>query len=284
MRKLLRANLARMRRSKVFWLEMLVLTALELSMLLDGYLYAKKIDESLSRVFSESIFQGMVLSGILFAVFCSLFMGTEYDFGTIRNKLVIGHSRTNIYLSGFVSCLGAAAVQCVVAVAVLLAVGFLVAGQPDMEAGTFFRLFTVLLFLCMAYVSVYHLFAMLITSKSHASTVNILLAFALLIFATALYSRLNEPKMMHDISYSIDGMLQIGEQMVPNPNYVSGTKRVIYQFLVDFLPGGQNIQIANAGMQAELCQHTLLSCAYSALITVGMNAVGLFLFRRKDLK
>lgn len=46
------------------------------------------------RFFAYSFF-----IGILSAIFCSLFTGTEYSDGTIRNKIVVGHSRISIYLS-----------------------------------------------------------------------------------------------------------------------------------------------------------------------------------------
>ena len=37
--------------------------------------------------------------GLFMAMFTSLFIGTEYDYGTIRNKIIVGHSRTSIYFS-----------------------------------------------------------------------------------------------------------------------------------------------------------------------------------------
>ena len=46
-----------------------------------------------------------VLFGIISAVFISIFIGTEYSDGTIRNKLIAGHSRTAIYISNLLICI-----------------------------------------------------------------------------------------------------------------------------------------------------------------------------------
>ena len=42
--------------------------------------------------------------GLVAAVFISLFVGSEYSDGTIRNKLVVGHSRMRIYLANLIVC------------------------------------------------------------------------------------------------------------------------------------------------------------------------------------
>lgn len=168
-------------------------------------------------------------------------------------------------------------------VIVVAAVGLLLCGKIEMTAGQFFQICLVLLFVCMAYVSIYNLCAMLISSRSHASTVNILLSFAMLVFAGYLVMRLNEPEMMNQIQMANDGTTMLGEK-VPNPSYLRGTVRDIYQFLFDVLPGGQSYQIANSSMQKQLLQHPALLCVYSAVITVMANMAGIFIFRRKDIK
>ena len=69
---------------------------------------------------------------------------------------------------------------------------------------------------------------------------------------------------------------------IPNPNYLTGTKRAVYQFLHDFLPSGQNMQVSVFSVQKEM--HTALMCLYAAVVTLGTNAVGMILFQRKDIK
>lgn len=282
MRKLLRADFVRVRKSKIFWVGLAVLLLLGLAFVVDGYQIAGRFERPLPEMLSECLFQNMILAGIVFAVFCSLFTGTEYDEGTIRNKLVIGQSRDSIYLSGYISSLTAAVFQIVVSVIVVTMAGVLLCGKIVMTAGQLFWSCLILLFACMAYVSIYNMCSMLISSKSHASTVNILLSFAMLALAGYLAMKLNEPEMISPIQMMNDGGVVIGEK-VPNPSYLSGTVRDIYQFLFDVLPGGQTYQIANGSMR-ELLHHPALLCAYSAAITVLANMAGLLIFRRKDIK
>lgn len=283
MRKLLRANFDRIKKSKVFWAEFILLLLFGLAILVDNYRMSFEFGVPRADVLAECLFQSVLLSGIFFAVFCSLFVGTEYDEGTIRNKLVIGCSRVSIYFSNVISILAAVVFQSAAAVGAVLAVGVVLCGKPNMETAHFFQLCAALLFLCMAYASIYNLCAMLINSKSYASTANILLAFALLFLAAFLIMKLDEPEMITQFEMTVDGMPAFGDK-TPNPNYVSGQKRAIYQFLFDFLPGGQSYQIGNSSMQVQLLKHPALSCVYSLIITLAANAAGIFLFRRKDIK
>lgn len=55
-------------------------------------------------VLDGCLFEGLPLMGLVSAIFTSLFIGSEYSDGTIRNKLVVGHSRMRIYLANLIVC------------------------------------------------------------------------------------------------------------------------------------------------------------------------------------
>ena len=65
----------------------------------------------------------------------------------------------------------------------------------------------------------------------------------------------------------------------PNPNYITGVKRDIYSFLVDFLPTGQGIRL----WQLEVT-HPIRMLVSSLFWTVAVTAGGLSAFKKKDLK
>ncbi|MDE6887640.1 MAG: ABC transporter permease [Eubacterium sp.] len=283
MHRLLCANFARMKKTKIFWIGVLVPMIFGIWFLLGAYMQARgKYEAELPRIFPEIVFQSVVFGGIVFAAFCGLFTGTEYEDGTIRNKLMVGRSRASIYMTNFISSVAAAVVQTFVAVAAVLVLGMLLIGKPELELERFLKTCVVLLFVCVSYVSLWNLFTMLISKKSYAVTINILLAFLLLFAAAYLAARLCEPEMVQGYQF-VDGVMEVGA-MEPNPHYITGMQRSVYQFLLDFLPGGQTYQIANFSMQDALLRQPIKFCAYSACIAVVSNVVGVFLFSRKDIK
>lgn len=102
----------------------------------------------------------------------------------------------------------------------------------------------------------------------------ILSAFVLLFIAIFIYSKLAQPEMYEAVSIGESNL-----EMMANPNYISGIKREIYQFFMDFLPSGQCSQIGNLEVP-----HPFRMGIYSLLIIIVSNILGIFCFRKKDLK
>ena len=98
----------------------------------------------------------------------------------------------------------------------------------------------------------------------------------LIIAGTYINARLQEPETYSSYSYSIGGENTNIEEK--NPDYLEGTQRKVYQFLYDFLPGGQVVQCAS--MEAE---NPKLLAVYSSIIFVITTAVGMVLFCKKDI-
>ena len=103
---LLSAQFARLWKTRAFWI-MIGATAI-LSLWLCGCNYSPEIQSSARPVLLEDeFFTFFQFSGFISAAFISLFLGTEYTDSTIRNKLVAGHKRRNIYFSGLIVCIAA---------------------------------------------------------------------------------------------------------------------------------------------------------------------------------
>lgn len=192
---------------------------------------------------------------ILLSLMTALFVGCEYSDGTMRNKLIVGHRRSNIYLANLIVCIVAGGLLCM---AYLL---------PH----TCFALTVV-------FSALFVLIAMLCQSKAHTVAGCILLVFALLFAGIRITATLNEPEYFQAYSYTENGVT-VSEDAERNPNYPTGTKRQIYEFLQDFTPGGQVIQLAN--MDTE---NPALFALYNGIILLAATGCGLIAFRRKDLK
>lgn len=83
--------------------------------------------------------------------------------------------------------------------------------------------------------------------------------FGLIALGSAIYNALSEPEFSSAAVMTVNGF-EIGKPL-PNPNYVSGALRSLYQFAVDALPTGQSILLANL----ELARPVLSLCASAAL-------------------
>ena len=62
----------------------------------------------------------------------------------------------------------------------------------------------------------------------------------------------------------------------PNPDYISGTERDVYEFLYDFLPSGQAYQLSLLSVS-----HMIRLPLYSALIVVITTFTGILFSKTK---
>ena len=92
MRKLFSANLSLVWISKPFWLGVVAMLCAEG---LFGLLMLRYGSAPMDII----VFISLQCIGILAAVFTSLFLGTDYGDGTIRNKIIAGHKSSSIYIA-----------------------------------------------------------------------------------------------------------------------------------------------------------------------------------------
>ena len=116
------------------------------------------------------------------------------------------------------------------------------------------------------------------SKKSTSVVICLLGVFVLLFAAVYLNGRLDAPEFITGYEMSVNG--QIVEAVPePNPDYLTGTKRAVYQFLYDLLPTGQSLQYTMLNF-TEPEKLMGLAAAVCAVFT----GAGAALFRRKDLK
>ena len=275
MRNLFSVGLFRMVRSKLFYI-LLALTALVMV-----YVYYNTYRLQLGPDFSQLdlyFFQFINANIVSAAVFCPLFLSSEYGDGALRNKLMVGRTRPQIYLANLaVNCLyGATA--CLAAVVAGLCVGVPLLGWFQ-NAGPGKILLYVLLALATTWVcaALYTFLSMVVASRGVAITLCILLAFGLILLGQYLYLALSQEEVLTALFYTDTGEMAVSEQ--PNPAYLTGFARQVYQFFYELTPGGQAYQIL--GMSA---QSPLRMLGYSGLVFVLVTGLGLAIFQKKDVK
>lgn len=247
MRKLLSANVSRLWSNKPFWLTAVIMIVAESLLCL---LFLQQGSLPMEFVLFISL-QGI---GVLTSVFYSLFLGTEYSDGTIRNKLVVGHTRSSIYLSSFITG--------IIAVSIIYLAGLLTGGVigavsnaiPATGIGQLAFAGVIGWLACISYAAIFNLIGMLSTSKAKTSVLSILTAFILVFFGLTCYS-------------------------LARPGLLSASKAAIFQFLFDFNPYGQTFQLLSVDIAS------LWKLAVYALLLISiLTGVGLYVFRKKDLK
>ena len=103
MRNLLRANFSRLWKSKALWL-----CAAGAFAFSAAFLLGLRADPEGGTTLDEAFGQVFPFLPLLYAAFLSLFLGVEYQDGTLRNKIIAGHARWKVYaaslLSGAAGC------------------------------------------------------------------------------------------------------------------------------------------------------------------------------------
>ena len=279
MNKLLAANFSRLFKNKVFWI--CCIFAFCYGVFMQTMNYLTSIASGEVPQIDDLFFSFAIWTGILLSAFISLFLGTEYSDGTIRNKLVIGHRRHDIYLSNLIVCITAGAVMCAINLVVSFAVGIPLMGGFDTGAELVFATCIGILITAAAFASICTMISMLCQNKATAAVINILLIFLLLFVSLYIRAWLEAPETVttQSVVMGENGVSSVTTEEVPNPVYLSGTARETCEFINDLLPTGQAVQFTN--MEAE---NIPLLCSYSVVITAAAGGAGTLLFTKKDIR
>lgn len=274
MNNLLHADFRRLLRDRLFWVLTAVMAIWAIILFLNHY--SDKIRYGEQASLDSMFFSFAVLTGFASAAFCSLFTGREHSDGILRNKIIIGCSRTRIYLSGFLTCAVAMLLSTFAYMAVLCVLGIPVFGLFEGDPGGLLLIFAASALLNLVHVALFHLVSMLNSSKSASAIICMALSLLLLVAASLLLQRLAQPELIQQVQM-VDGSPVVSQ--AANPKYLTGSTRILYQFFVDLLPSGQALQIASAQVA-----HPIQILLYSSGVTVLLNLIGIYLFNRKNLK
>lgn len=286
MTKLLSANFLRLWRNKAFWASLAVCVVLGAGAALGEFLFQASTGADLSvpevsqykALLEEQFFEYTAFIGILAAALISLFLGTEYSDGAIRNKIATGQSRGAVYFANLITGFAASLVCMAGYMLSCLAVGTPLLGWFVKPAPLLLAAIAGSVFMLAAFCAVFTLVTMNCSKKSTSVVICLLGVFAALIAAVVIYSMLDAPEFITGYEMSVNGQV-VQAVPEPNPRYLTGAKRAVYQFLFDLLPTGQSLQ------------YTMLSftdparlMGLSAAVTAVFSAAGATLFGKKDLK
>lgn len=260
MRNLIFVNMMRLRKSRIFWGGVIVsmsYIAFHLFMNCQDIKALPEIevkyDPNWYFLFDSNV-SPLSIASAFCSVFCGMFVGTEYSDGTMRNKLMVGHTRKNIYCANLITVFLATAFVYLAGFLIAIIVGIPMFGWNLAYPMQFvFRIFSGILMLA-AYAGIFTLLSMLIDSKAVAVTVCIV--FYVLLFEGG-------PLLQTNYVYSM----------------YRESVRPLQEFLYDFVPSGQEFQISSGNIQRPY-RLPVYSMIWIALTTV----CGMAVFEKKDLK
>ena len=207
-------------------------------------------------------------------------IGSEHSFGTIRNKLTVGHNRTKIYFANFILSLSAVLMMLVFGWVLIFALALPLGAQVQSTTEELITLFALNVLYSVVITAVFVFMAMNILSKSTTLTLSILIGGAALLLNVLFSSQLSQPEYVTPRSQAFDseGRIISEEALEPikNPLYIGGTRRVIYETIDTLLPCS-----AVTLYSGEVDVPKVITEVGELVV---FTAAGLFIFRRRDLK
>lgn len=278
MNKLLQVSFSRLSRDKLFYLCMAIVLVLALiTVTSNAPSMAESADDEEGYALEDCYYNLAPVLGFVFAAFTCNYLGVEYSDGTLRNKLIAGHSRNSVFLSFFLtSAFGCFCITIVCLIGSLPGLYWF----PGFGFGWKIYALSVAVLLCSALVfaAVFSTISMLISNRAISMVVSFTLWFALLFIGSSILNMLSAKEIIQDGVF-IDGQgIMLGEPH-PNPAYIGGAKRKMFEALTHIIPVCPAIKMAGYSPEGFFAD---ILCSLG--MTVAVLSAGCALFHRKDLK
>ncbi len=273
--KLLSANLSRLWKENVF---RLAFAFLSIESAVFGCMSFSTAMKNTQFYVEDMMFNMLPLMSFVIAIVISMHLGTEFDEHTMRNKMIVGHERAQIYFAEFITC----SIASLVLLAVMLLVSTVSGWLLFHEFKSGWIEISFLLLCCLLMESVISAMmvgiCMNVRSKAASIVVSVVFLLAILLLASFCINALAEPQTTYSyVEITMDGV-QFGEQ-IENSAYIDGIQRTIYELIADILPTGQTIQLNNLEY-TRAARWPLFSVIMLAIATIA----GYMPFRKRDIQ
>ena len=192
--------------------------------------------------------EGLLFMPMIFAVAAGHFIAHDYTNNTIRNKLIIGHTRVNIYLSNFIAMTAFLLVVFILNEIVALGAGAVVIGTKGLESDVVIKnlLFCVPMLVGVSSITV---FVSMTIKGSGGMVLNFMIQYA---------------------------FMAVGIFKNDLPDYFKG----ILGTVSDFIPS-VHLMLLNP---VQLPENPVSKTVYAVIVTIATTVGGIEIFKRADLK
>ena len=184
-----------------------------------------------------------------------------------------GHARSAVYFSNIIVCSAGLLLIHLANIAAIVCIGFPLTGAVKAPVPGLILLGLVSLAAVIALSAIFSFMSMLIHNKAGCCVAALILSFIFLVSAMTIEGRLSSPEYYPSITASYTD--ETGETKVENTESI---KNPVYEFLYDFLPGCQMLQITE-----QSPKRPGILPLYSLFITAVTTACGILFFRRKNI-
>ena len=213
----------------------------------------------------STMFGYTIMIGVISSIFCSLFVSTDYNDGTIRNKVIAGSRRAEICIANLIVNIVASFLLCFSYILANIVIGVPLIGTLETPLPKVLLILAGSLLTVIAFCSVFTMISLLIQSKAIAPVVCIVAMFLSIAFLNEVQRILDQPEFWYDGTV--------------NTAYVDGTEREVLEFLYNAIPAGQEMQYSRRSTE-----NIREMATYAAGLTVITTGIGAFFFNRKDIR
>lgn len=259
--KLLNSNFYRLKKNMCFWILLIIMAYLGV-FLYDNYNPIDCSNCDYNRLGSV-FFAFTAFINFFIPIFTSSFIGTEYSDGGIKNKIIKGHTRTNIYLSNLLTTIIVSFIYTITFIISINIMGLIWGNHIAYSLDAFLLLLLDSLILNISVSSLFTFITMSISSKTSSS----ITSFVVVIWSAMI------------IFFPLQQI-----------NHVTGIIKSIYQFILNIIPYGQSWKIMDIYFLDERIikmidlttdQKTLW--IYSLFLIIIINTLGIFIINKKEL-
>ena len=278
--KLLRAGFRRLFKSIIFWLGLCASLLLGVITALDTRSCWALEDAYIMPFF------------VIIAIVISLLIGTEHGNGALRNKIVVGYSKSAVYFANLIVLMVFSLIASLTCLGVfsILMIG---------HTGTFPTYALVVsaigfVLIALSYTVILVSVSMMISQRAVNAVICILLVLATVFASYAIDDMLGYSEFIEIVTSVNNGNFEtIREE---NPRYIGGVKREILQSIEGFIPYGsmtEYMKIINPcfweynivlNLTPEKESHLKILPLYSVLSGFSAGVLGWYFFRKKELK
>ena len=232
--------------------------------------------------------------GFFISLFTTLFVGLDYANGTIRNKIVVGHSRIKIYLSNLIISITVGIIIELVYILFILVVGNVILDEAQfiLPINQFLQLLLHIITIIMMYSTIFNCITLLCNDITVSTVICIISVFILFLTDGTLAMIVHSEKYNYQYTYNEYGEAT-REIIGLNPNYPGETKKQIAKVLRNFTPIGHSNQINEAVSEhvnqiimnyKDEIPNTNNLLLYSIGTIIIINVMGIYFFDKKELK